>query len=63
MLIIRYHCGDEMDYLGINNQGHGFGCRVCSVIEYCQDPDAPIQPEERPRKHPLSYGYETKIGK
>jgi len=62
LLITRYHCGDEMDYLGVNSQGHGFGCKFCNVIEYCQDPEAPIQSEERPRRNPLSYGYETKIG-
>lgn len=51
-----------MDYLGENSQGHGFGCTQCEVIEYYQDPTAPIQSEERPRKNPLSYGTETKIG-
>lgn len=62
MIIPRYHCGDEMTYLGQNSQGHGFGCKVCEALEYCNDPTAPIQQEERPRKNPLNYGYETKIG-
>lgn len=59
---MRTHCGDEMEYLGINSQGHGFGCKVCDFIEYCSDPNAPTAPDERPRKSQLSYGYETKIG-
>ena len=51
-----------MEYIGKNSQGHGFACDQCDTIEYCADPTAPVQPEERPRKNPLSYGYETKIG-
>lgn len=62
MINIRYHCGEEMDYLGENNQGHGFGCKFCDVIEYSIDPTKPTTPEERPRKSMLTFGYETKIG-
>lgn len=62
MITERTHCGDTMEYLGKNSQGHGFGCKICEVIEYCVDPNAPIAPDERPRKNPLSYGTETKIG-
>ena len=60
---LRIHCDDEMDYLGKNSQGHGFGCKHCEHIEYYQDPDAPIQPIEPPRKSALSYGTETTMGK
>lgn len=62
MINPRYHCGDEMDYIGENKQGHGFACKQCEYLEYANDPEALTAPEEKPRKHPLSYGYETKIG-
>lgn len=61
-IITRYHCGDEMDYLGVNDQGHGFGCKFCGMIEYSTDPTKPTTPEEIPRRNILTYGSETKIG-
>ena len=61
-IVMRYHCGDEMEFLGENSQGYGFGCKVCNIIEYCNDPTAPIQGEPKPHKNPLAWGTETKIG-
>lgn len=61
-IIPRFHCGEEMNYLGKNSQGHGFECSVCGEMEYSIDPTKPTTPEETPRKNPLHYGSQTKIG-
>lgn len=58
----RYHCGEEMEYIGKNSQGHGFACNICEIIEYSIDPSKPTTPEETPRKKATEYGSCTKIG-
>lgn len=57
----RYHCNEEMDYLGKHMGEHWFECSVCGSREV-NDPNKPTTPEERPRKDPREYGSHTVIG-
>lgn len=62
MIIPRYHCDDEMDYMGKTKDGFAYVCRKCDAVEYAFDPTAPTTPLEVARKDPTHYGSETKIG-
>ena len=62
MIVPRYHCGEEMDYVGNTKQGHAFVCRYCDETEYSNDPTLPTTPNEIARNDPTQYGSQTKIG-
>lgn len=59
----RYHCDQEMEYLGLKEKEHWFECIQCNVRESTLDPEKPTTPLERPRKSLREYGTETIIGK
>lgn len=59
----RYHCDQEMEYLGLKDKEHWFECKQCNVREVTLDPDKPTTPFERPRKSLREYGTATVIGK
>lgn len=58
----RYHCNEEMDYLGVKEKDHVFECKVCGIREVTLDPNKPTTPEEKPRKNMREYGSATVIG-
>ncbi len=62
MIIPRYHCDDEMDYIGKTTQGHAYVCKRCGETEFANDPTKPTTPIEIPRSDPTHYGSQTKIG-
>ncbi len=57
----RFHCNEEMDYLGKKGGEHWFECSVCGSREV-NDPSKPTTPEEVPRKSMREYGSATVIG-
>ena len=59
----RYHCNEEMEYLGLKEKEHWFECIQCNARESTLDPEKPTTPLERPRKSLREYGTETVIGK
>lgn len=58
----RFHCDNEMDYLGMKEKEHWFECKICGFREV-NDPNKPTTPEEIPRKSQREYGNSTVIGK
>lgn len=44
----RYHCLDEMDYLGMKDGLHWFECKFCAERECTKNPNEVIL-EESPR--------------
>ena len=59
----RYHCNEEMEYLGVKGKEHVFECIMCQAREVTLDPNKPTTPEEKPRKSLKEYGPATIIGK
>jgi len=63
MIVERYHCNDEMDLLGRNEQGYCFECRICGFREYSLDVTLPTTPEEVPRTSMTEYNLGGTISK
>ena len=59
----RYHCDQEMEYLGIKDEEHWFECKQCSAREATLDPEKPTTPIEKSHKSLREYGNATVIGK
>lgn len=59
----RFHCLEEMDYLGQNKEGHWFECKLCGERECTLDINAPITPDEIARPSMLEYRLGGKIPK